>query len=260
MPAVQFISDLHLDAGRPATTQRFLQYLGSHGRDAAAIYILGDLFEAWIGDDDETPLSREIASGLKACADSGTPVFVLRGNRDFLLGDRFARLSACTLLDDPARIELFGQPALLMHGDSLCTGDRAYLALRNRVRQPDWQQDFLARPIEERRRIACELRDASNQAGKLKSGAAMDVNPAAVDHAMQDHGVCLMIHGHTHRQAVHRLIIDGQPATRIALGSWDAGATVLEFTPEDYRFENLETADQGLARISHHDDESSLDL
>lgn len=246
MPAVQFISDLHLDAGRPETRRLFLHYLGSRGRDADAIYILGDLFEAWIGDDDETPLSREIASGLKTCVDAGTPVFVLRGNRDFLLGDRFAGSSACTLLDDPARIDLFGQVALLTHGDTLCTADSDYLAFRRRVREPGWQQDFLGKPVGERRRIAAELRDASSAAGELKSDALMDINHGAVTRVMQDHEVRLLIHGHTHRQAVHRLAVHGEPATRIALGSWDSGGTLLEYTPEGYRFEKLATAGQGL--------------
>jgi len=239
MPAVQFISDLHLDAGRPDTRHLFLQYLGSRGRDADAIYILGDLFEVWIGDDDETPLSREIASGLKSCVDSGTPVFVLRGNRDFLLGDRFAGSSACTLLEDPARIDLFGQAVLLMHGDTLCTDDGDYLAFRHTVREPGWQQDFLGMPIGERRRVAAELRDASIDAGEFKSGEVMDVNHGAVTRVMEDHGVNLLIHGHTHRQAVHRFAVHGQPATRIALGSWDTGGTVLEYTPDGYRFEKM---------------------
>ncbi len=239
MPAVQFISDLHLDTGRPDITRRFLQYLGSRGRDAGAIYILGDLFEAWIGDDDDAPLSRAIARGLKACADSGTSVFVLRGNRDFLLGGRFAGSSGCTLLDDPASIDLFGQPALLMHGDTLCTDDTDYLALRNTLHEPGWQQDFLDKPIEERRRIAVEVRDASRHAGTRKTGKVMDVNHETVAHIMEHHGVRLLIHGHTHRQAVHNLAVDGQSATRIALGSWDAGAHLLEYTPDGYRFENL---------------------
>jgi UDP-2,3-diacylglucosamine hydrolase len=247
MPAVQFISDLHLGTGRPDTTLRFLQYLENSGRDADAIYILGDLFEAWIGDDDETPLSREIASGLKTCVAAGTAVFVLRGNRDFLLGDRFAGSSACTLLDDPARIDLFGQAALLTHGDILCTDDGDYLAFRQRVRQHGWQQDFLGKPVEERRLIAAELRHASRNFGELKSDAVMDVNHDAVIRVMEDHGVRVLIHGHTHRQAVHRFAVHEQPATRIALGSWDTGATVLEYTPEGYRFEKLAAPGQGLA-------------
>ncbi len=239
MPAVQFISDLHLDAGHPDATRRFLRYLGSRARDAGALYILGDLFEAWIGDDDDTAHSQQVAAGLKACADAGTAVFVLRGNRDFLLGDRFAAASACILLDDPHRIELFGQDALLMHGDTLCASDTEYLAFRSQVREPGWQQDFLARPVGERRRIAGELREASLLAGRLKTAAAMDANPDTVRRTMQAHGVHLLIHGHTHRQKVHQLTIDGQPATRIALGSWDTAAALLEFTPDGYRFEAL---------------------
>ena len=247
MPAIQFISDLHLDAGRPDTTRLFLQYLGSRGRVADAIYILGDLFEVWVGDDDETPLSREVAIGLKSCVDSGTHVFVLRGNRDFLLGDRFAGSSACTLLDDPARIDLFGQAALLMHGDTLCTDDGDYLAFRHTVREPGWQQDFLGKPVEERRRVAAELRDASIDAGEFKSGEVMDVNHGAVTGVMEGNGVRLLIHGHTHRQAEHRFAVGGRPATRIALGSWDTGGTVLEFTPDGYRFEKLAAPGRCLA-------------
>ena len=239
MPVVQFVSDLHLDPGRPDITRLFLQYLENRGRDAEAIYILGDLFEAWIGDDDDSPLSRDIVSGLKACADSGTPVFMLRGNRDFLLGEQFARTSGCILLDDPARIDLFGHGALLMHGDTLCTDDTKYLAFRHKVHERDWQQDFLGRPFAERRRIAGELRDASRNASRLKGGAVMDVNHDTVTRVMEEHGVHLLIHGHTHRQAVHQLVVDDQPATRIALGSWDTGGTVLEYKPEGYRFEEL---------------------
>ncbi|MDH3899855.1 MAG: UDP-2,3-diacylglucosamine diphosphatase [Gammaproteobacteria bacterium] len=239
MPAVLFISDLHLDPDRPGITRLFLDFLGNRGRDAEAIYILGDLFEAWVGDDDDAPLFRDISSGIKACADSGTSVFVLRGNRDFLLGDQFAGSSGCTLLDDPARIDLFGHAVLLMHGDTLCTDDTDYLAFRHTLRERGWQQGFLGKPIEERRRIAGELRDASRTAGGLKTGAAMDVDHGAVTRVMEDHGVDLLIHGHTHRQAVHNLAIDGRPATRIVLGSWDTGGNVLEYSPEGYRFEKL---------------------
>ncbi|UCC56610.1 MAG: UDP-2,3-diacylglucosamine diphosphatase [Gammaproteobacteria bacterium] len=240
MQAVLFISDLHLDHDRPELSRLFLTFLGNRGRDADAIYVLGDLFEAWVGDVDDAPLVREIMNGMTACADSGTAVFVLRGNRDFLLGDRFARSSGCTLLDDPVRIDLFGQAALLMHGDTLCTDDTDYLAFRHKVRKREWQLGFLEKPIEERRRIACELREASHDAGGLKTGEEMDVNPDTVARVMEEHGVHLLIHGHTHRQAVHRLVIDGQPATRIVLGSWDAGGNVLEYSPAGYRFENLE--------------------
>jgi UDP-2,3-diacylglucosamine hydrolase len=239
MPAVQFVSDLHLDPGRPDITRLFLQYLGGRGRDAGTIYILGDLFEAWIGDDDDTPLSRDIASELKACTDSGTSVFVLRGNRDFLLGEKFAGACGYTLLGDPARIDLFGQSALLMHGDTLCTDDTDYLAFRDKVHETGWQQDFLGKPIEERRRIAGELRDASRNASERKTGAVMDVNHDMVTRVMEDHGVRLLIHGHTHRQAAHSLVVERQPATRIALGSWETSGTMLEYTSEGYQFEEL---------------------
>jgi len=242
MPVVQFVSDLHLDPGRPDTTRQFLQYLESRGRDAAAIYILGDLFETWIGDDDDAPLSREIAGGMKACSNAGTALFVLRGNRDFLLGERFAAACGYTLLDDPASIDLFGQTALLMHGDILCTDDTEYLRFRHQVHTPGWQQDFLGKPIAARRRIACELRDASRNAGSDKSGAVMDVNPGAVTAIMQEYGVRLLIHGHTHTQGVHRFSIDDQPATRVVLGSWDTGGTLLECRPDGYRFEKLATS------------------
>jgi UDP-2,3-diacylglucosamine hydrolase len=240
MPAVLFLSDLHLDHERPDLTHLFLAFLDDRGRDADAIYILGDLFEAWVGDDDDSPLVRDIQGGMKACADSGTSVFVLRGNRDFLLGDRFARSSGCMLLDDAARIDLFGQAALLMHGDTLCTDDTDYLAFRRRVREHEWQLAFLEQPIGERRRIASRLREASHDAGGRKTGVEMDVSPDTVNRVMEEHGVHLLIHGHTHRRAVHKFAINGEPATRIVLGGWDAGGSVLEYSPAGYRFESLE--------------------
>jgi len=236
MAEVQFLSDLHLAAGRPEVTRRFLHYLESRGRDADAVYILGDLFEAWIGDDDDSTLSRDVIHGLKGCADAGTRIFILRGNRDFLLGERFSLSSGCTLLDDPVRIELFGQPVLLMHGDTLCSEDTDYLVMRSRFRNPAWQRDFLARSLAERRRIAAGFRDASRAAGLSRTGESTDVSLEAVIRNMCDYGVRLLIHGHTHRQARHPLAIGRETATRISLGSWESGGHYLECTPGDCRF------------------------
>jgi UDP-2,3-diacylglucosamine hydrolase len=228
MPGTLFISDLHLDPERPAVTRLFLEFLATRARDADAVYILGDLFEAWIGDDDASPLNLEVIQGIRACVDAGTPVFVMHGNRDFLLGERFAGQSGCTLLQDPAGIDLYGTPTLLMHGDLLCTDDTEYLAFRDMVRDSDWQAELLAKPLAVRREMAAEMRRNSREKTAGKPESIMDVNPAAVRDAMTQHGVEQLVHGHTHRPGVHRLEIAGQPARRYVLGDWYDQGSMLE--------------------------------
>jgi len=228
MPGTLFISDLHLDPERPAVTKLFLEFLATRARDADTVYILGDLFEAWIGDDDCSAMNDAVCQGLKACNESGTPVFVMHGNRDFLLGERFARQSGCTLLQDPAGIDLYGVPTLLMHGDLLCTDDTEYMAFRDMVRDSDWQSELLAKPLAVRRKMAAEMRRNSREKTAGKPESIMDVNPAAVQDAMTRHDAVQLIHGHTHRPAVHALEIAGQAARRYVLGDWYEQGSLLE--------------------------------
>jgi len=227
MPDTLFFSDLHLDPERPATTALFLDFLTSRAIRSDAIYILGDLFEAWIGDDDSGSLSQAVCNGLKACATAGTPVFVMHGNRDFLLGSDFAERGGCTLLEDPTRIDLYGRPTLLMHGDLLCTDDTEYMAFRKMVRDPAWQQNLLAKPLDERRRMAQEMRASSREQTGGKPESIMDVNSDAVVRVMTKHHVQQLIHGHTHRPAIHDLDINGHAAQRMVLGDWYEQGSVL---------------------------------
>lgn len=218
--ATLFISDLHLQPERPALLRGCLDFLGGRARGADALYILGDLFEAWIGDDDDAPWLGELRTALRRLADAGTALYFLHGNRDFLLGEAFAAGCGLELLTEPTVIDLYGRPALLLHGDSLCTEDRDYQAFRAQVRNPAWQQAILAKPLAERRQLAAMLRNESKMAGQGKSAEIMDVTPAEVEQALQQHGVDLLIHGHTHRPARHPLSVDGRPAERIVLGDW----------------------------------------
>lgn len=239
MNPVLFISDLHLDPSRPQVTGLFLEFLAGAARTAAALYILGDLFEAWIGDDDPDPDHARVIAGLRATVDSGVPVWLMHGNRDFLLGEDFARRSGVRLLPDSTVIELFGTPALLLHGDTLCTDDRAYQDFRAMVREPRWQRDFLARPIGERQAIARQLRETSQEATRGKAEYITDVNADAVAGCMRDAGVRLLIHGHTHRPAMHEFELDGQPARRIVLGDWYEQGSLLRCDTEGCRLETL---------------------
>ena len=239
MSRTLFISDLHLDDERPQITQLFLDFLKNRANGSNALYILGDLFEAWIGDDDDSTLNLDVCRGLSECAASGTPVFVMHGNRDFLLGEQFAKQGNTTLLKDPARIDLYGTPTLLMHGDLLCTDDTEYQAFRGMVRNPQWQADFLKKPLQERRSIAVEMRTLSQEKTSGKAESIMDVNPAAVIHAMTENRVTRLIHGHTHRPAVHELLLARGPAQRIVLGDWYTQGSVLECTPAGCQLQNI---------------------
>lgn len=218
--AVLFISDLHLDPARPDIAERFLRFLDTEASTADALYILGDLFEAWVGDDDPEPEKQRAANCLAGISDTGKPLFFMHGNRDFLIGEDFAKATGCTLLPDPSVVELYGDRVLLMHGDSLCTDDVDYQAFRTMVRNPLWQKAFLARSLEERAAIAMEARSRSLAASGAKPAEIMDVNQAAVEAAIREHGVQKLLHGHTHRPAVHRFDVDGREATRIVLGDW----------------------------------------
>ncbi|MEO6697106.1 MAG: UDP-2,3-diacylglucosamine diphosphatase [Gammaproteobacteria bacterium] len=215
-----FISDLHLSAERPAMTELFLNFVGGEARRAQALYILGDLFEVWLGDDDNPPEHQRIIAALRALSDSGTQVYVMHGNRDFLLGETFASASGCRLLPEACIIDLAGTSTLLMHGDTLCTDDTDYQQFRQMVRNPQWQQQFLSLPLAERQRLAQGMRAESRLQTSKKSDAIMDVNQQAVAQTMLNHKILRLIHGHTHRPAVHDFQINGQPAQRIVLGDW----------------------------------------
>lgn len=217
-----FISDLHLAPDEPATTQRFLHLLDES--DAGAVYILGDLFEAWPGDDClAEPWPATIAAALRRLGERGTRVYLLHGNRDFLLGPAFCEAVGATLLADPSVIDLHGTPTLLLHGDSLCTDDLAYQQFRRQVREPAWQQAVLARPLAERLVMARQMRAQSAADKDGKDEGIMDVNAEAVEAAFRQAGCRRMIHGHTHRPARHLHDVDGQTCERWVLPDWYAG-------------------------------------
>jgi UDP-2,3-diacylglucosamine hydrolase len=221
-----FIADLHLDPARPQITELFERYLASDEvRQADALYILGDLVEAWIGDDDDAELPARIARAIRGVRDAGVPVYFMVGNRDFLLGQDFANRAGFELLDDGTVHTLHGQPTLLMHGDVLCTDDVAYQAVRQQVRTPQWQAQVLSMPLDARRAFAAKAREDSRAHTGSTMETIMDVNADAVAHAMRQAGVTRLIHGHTHRPAVHRFLLDGQTAERIVLGeSYEHGS------------------------------------
>ena len=221
-----FVSDLHLSPDAPQLTDLFLRWLQERARGVAALYILGDLFDAWIGDDDDR--YRDIEAGLTGLTAGGTRCCLLHGNRDFLLGRRFCRRTGAKLLRDPARITLGGEPVLLMHGDLLCTDDLPYQRFRRRVRNPLVQWLFLRQSLAKRRRIADDYRHKSQRAMAEKSAEIMDVNPETVLRFMRRHQVRRLIHGHTHRPADHGLRLDGNPASRHVLADWSPrGGEVL---------------------------------
>ncbi|ESN53338.1 UDP-2,3-diacylglucosamine diphosphatase [Enterobacter sp. MGH 16] len=230
--ATLFIADLHLQTEEPAITAGFLRFLRGEAKNADALYILGDLFEAWIGDDDPNPLHREMAAAIHALVDSGVPCYFIHGNRDFLVGKRYARESGMTLLPEEQVLDLYGRKVLIMHGDTLCTDDTGYLAFRAKVHTPWIQKVFLALPLFIRNRIAARMRAGSKAANSSKSMTIMDVNPQAVVRVMEKHDVQWLIHGHTHRPDVHSLIANGQPAHRVVLGAWHTEGSMVKVTPE----------------------------
>jgi len=233
MPTL-FISDLHLDDRRPETTKLLLKFLQDEAIHADTLYILGDLFEFWLGDDVPSKCALDVASGLKDLSRSGVPCYFIHGNRDFLLRQEYADRAGLKLLPEEHVAELYGEPVLLMHGDSLCTDDVAYQQFRTVVREPTWQGEFLAKSPEERLQTALQARDASAAHKGTVDMTIMDVNPGEVVAAFERHGVSRMIHGHTHRPAKHDLEIKGQPAQRIVLGDWYAQGSVLRVQPGSY--------------------------
>lgn len=219
-----FISDLHLDPAHPDSIRLLFAFLQQIGGRADALYILGDFFEYWIGDDFlDTPAGQvvqPVVSGLRALVGSGVPVYVLHGNRDFLLGALFAERSGCQLLPEQQIIDLYGTPTLIMHGDTLCTDDVEYQQTRKLFRDPQWQAHVMQWSIPERLQKAQAMRMESQQSTQMKAGDILDVNQQAVQDVMRSQGVQRLIHGHTHRPAIHDFWLDGKPAQRVVLGDW----------------------------------------
>src|SRR5262245_21200332 len=237
--ATLFISDLHVDAEHPEISRQFLAFLAGPASQAEALYILGDLFEVWIGDDDPEPEKRRVVAGLRELTASGVPCYVMHGNRDFLLGERFCAETACQLLEDPTVIHQNGERVLTMHGDALCTDDHSYQKLRAMVRDPGWQKMFLALSHDQRRRLAEEARAGSKEHIAQAMTSIMDVNQYAVETAMRGAGVHLLLHGHTHRPNVHRFDLDGTPAARIVLGDWHEQGSVLRWNEAGFELSAL---------------------
>lgn len=221
------VSDLHLDPGHPGIAAQFHAFLAGPAREGDALYVLGDLFEAWIGDD--ALAHRDTVAALRACADAGVALYFMHGNRDFLLGEQFCRETGGALLTDPTLVTAHGRRALLTHGDALCTDDTPYQRLRALVRDPVWKRQFLALSLDQRRSLANEARAGSKAHTATQQAMLMDVNPDTVARAFRDAGVETIVHGHTHRPGVYRHTVDGRECTRIVTGDWHAAGSVLRW-------------------------------
>ncbi len=235
-----FISDLHLDATRPIIVDLFFDFLDKTASQASELYILGDLFEVWIGDDDENEFNQSIINKLRETADKGINLYIMRGNRDFLIGTVFEKASGCKRLDDPTCINLFNNSILLMHGDSLCTDDLKYQAIREYVRSDAMRVELMSKTLDERREIAKQARHYSLEATKNNPDSIMDVNEAAVTTEFKKHHVSTMIHGHTHRMKQHSVVIDGENCQRIVLGDWHENGNYLEVSSKGYQMKIIE--------------------
>jgi UDP-2,3-diacylglucosamine hydrolase len=222
-----FASDLHLDGEAPWAIDAFLAFLEGPARAADALYLLGDLFEAWVGDDDDDPANARACEGLARLTGAGVPVYALHGNRDFLLGGGFERRTGVKLLPDPVSVDLHGRQTLLSHGDVFCIEDLPYQELRSIVRKPGWQRRFLSLPKATRRELAAAARAGSKAHTERQVPVLMDVTPAAVTRALRATGARRLIHGHTHRPAIHRFDVDGAPAERIVLAPWYEAASCV---------------------------------
>lgn len=232
---ILLISDLHLEQQRPDITRAFVHFLQTRATTAQALYILGDFFEVWVGDDAMSDFHRHIASALRELSERGTRIYLMHGNRDFLLGQHFCRLAGCTLLPDPSVIEFYGEKVLLLHGDSLCTSDLAYMRMRRVLRNPVslWLLRHL--PLSTRHKLARKLRRESQMQTRQKAAAIVDVTPDEVPRIMAKHRVRTLIHGHTHRPATHSLQVNDHAAQRIVLGDWDQQGWVLQIDTNGYQ-------------------------
>ena len=226
-----FISDLHLDDRRPETTALLLRFLQEEAATADALYILGDLFEFWLGDDVPSRCSSEVATALSSLNDRGVPCYFMHGNRDFLLQENYAELAGMQLLPEEYVADLYDERVLLMHGDSLCTDDKPYQQFRTLVRNPIWQHEFLSKTPQDRLQVALQARDASAEHKGNLDMNIMDVNQNEVIERFERHGVHRLIHGHTHRPATHELLVNGEAAQRIVLGDWYTQGSVLRVQP-----------------------------
>jgi UDP-2,3-diacylglucosamine hydrolase len=238
-----FISDLHLDKSRPDITRQFLDFLESEASQAERLYILGDLFEAWIGDDDPDPDKRSVVVALRKLNERGVRCFVMHGNRDFMLGKQFGAESGTTLIDDGIVVTVSGRKVLLMHGDTLCTDDHSYQRLRRIVRNPIVQWIMRSLSLAQREKLAVRMRAGSKahiEAADRSKPYVMDVNQDAVANAFREHDVDCLIHGHTHRPAIHEVTVDGRSCTRIVLGDWYEQGSVLRWSAHRYELSGLQ--------------------
>lgn len=248
---ILLISDLHLEEQRPDITRAFLDLLTGRARDAESLYILGDFFEAWIGDDAMSAFQRSICEALRVLSDSGTQVFLMHGNRDFMLGKAFCKAAGCTLLSDPSVVQFYGEPVLLMHGDSLCTRDEAYQRMRRYLRNPITLWVLRHLPLGTRHKLARKLRSESTTQTRMKANDIVDVTPEEVPRIMNEFGVKTLIHGHTHRPAIHRLQIGEATAQRIVLGDWDKQGWTLQVDEQGYQLSAFDFAQEPVLALPH---------
>ena len=237
--ATLFISDLHLEAERPDIAKHFLEFMESDARECEELYILGDLFEAWVGDDDPNTHYFTIKRALRKLSDRGVPIYFMHGNRDFMIGHEFANETGVEILKDPHRVDMYGQKALLSHGDVLCTDDVQYQKVRTMTRDPAWQAKMRTKPLKERLRIAAEARRQSLEQTINMSLDIMDVNQQAVEKMIREHNVDVLLHGHTHRPAVHTVELGNRKAKRIVLGDWYRQGSVVRWDSRGPRLESL---------------------
>jgi len=234
-----FVSDLHLEAERPDIADQFLKFLQTDASEADDLYILGDLFEVWVGDDDANAHYVTIKRALRKLVDSGIPVFFMHGNRDFMIGQKFANETGVRILEDPHKVLMYGQHALLSHGDALCTDDVQYQRIRKMTRDPDWQATILARPLKDRLRMAEEARRQSLEQTINLSMEIMDVNQDAVKKIIQSYKVDILLHGHTHRPAIHDVDLGSRKAKRIVLGDWYTQGSLVRWDTRGPQLEEI---------------------
>jgi len=239
MTKTVFISDLHLEDSRPDVTRALLFFLQQYKGDCQALFILGDLFEVWLGDDNSSPLIQQVILSLREMSDSGAALYIMRGNRDFLLGNAFCDATGAQLLSEPTVIDLYGQPTLLLHGDSLCTDDTEYQIYRKKIRDPAAIGKLLAMSLKERSTLARDLRKKSRTANSNKAENIMDVNASAVEQIMAEYDVKQLIHGHTHRPARHILKVNGATAERFVLGDWNRKGWALRASEKKIELYNF---------------------